>query len=64
MSKDTTKVIPKAVYKSFNSHDCEAYYKCPLCNKTFGSWSLPAGYDSKDKGTASCPCCGTELRFR
>ena len=24
----------------YSSHDCESHYKCPICGKDYGSWSL------------------------
>lgn len=55
---ETTKKPPEAIYMGFNSHDCETQYKCPVCNRNFGGWSLPSGAK-----IAGCPCCGSELRF-
>lgn len=55
---ETAKETPKAIYEGFSSHDCETWYKCPVCNKKFGSWSLPSG-----EKIANCPCCGAELQF-
>lgn len=50
------KELPKAIYQSFNSHDCETYYRCPLCDKVFGSWS----YSYKDQ---ECPICNKKIRI-
>lgn len=55
---ETTIKPPEAIYEGFNSHDCETWYKCPVCDKKFGSWSLPSGAK-----IANCPYCGTELQF-
>ena len=45
---------PDAIYLGFCQHDCEAHYKCPLCGKSFGSWSI----NMKD---VRCPYCKEEL---
>ena len=46
---------PRAEYLGWSNHDCEAWYRCPVCGKEFGSWSVPIG--SKE-----CPRCHTELK--
>lgn len=48
---------PKAEYIGFSSHDCESHYRCPVCNGTFGSWSL----ERNENGNRYCPRCKTEL---
>ena len=45
---------PDAIYLGFSQHDCEAWYKCPLCGRSFGSWSI----NMKD---VRCPDCKEEL---
>lgn len=47
-------------YVGFNSHDCEARYKCPYCGYLFGYWDL---FHQKEKdGTKDyCPKCGKEF---
>lgn len=45
---------PDAIYLGFSQHDCEAHYKCPLCGKGFGSWSI-------DMKNVRCPNCKEEL---
>lgn len=30
----------RPIYIGFNQHDCEAIYRCPVCNKTIGDWTL------------------------
>ena len=49
--------LPITIYQSYNSHDCEAFYKCPICNRTFGSWS----YDEQKK---KCPWCKSRIRIK
>ena len=49
-----TKYKQRAIYLGFSNHDCEAWYKCPACLKTFGSWRI----NIKD---VRCPHCKTEL---
>ena len=56
----STKVIPKAIYMGFSSHDCEAHYKCPLCKGNFGSWSTTF-YKKNGKEHCKCPRCQAEL---
>ena len=46
---------PKAEYVGYNSHDCEAFYRCPVCYKTFGTWTI---YGKKE---TRCPHCNEEL---
>ena len=53
----TEEKLPTAIYQSYNSHDCEAFYKCPLCNRTFGSWSY-----SEQK--QECPWCKGRIRIK
>lgn len=43
-----------ATYLGFSPHDCEAWYKCPLCGKSFGDFSV----DMKD---VRCPHCKEKL---
>lgn len=50
---------PKAIYESYNSHDCEAFYRCPLCKKVFGDWHLK--YTDETKKFIYCPHCNAEL---
>lgn len=50
-----------AIYQSYNSHDCEAWYKCPVCNNLFSSWNV-FGQPKNENGTNKyCPKCKTEL---
>ena len=51
------KSAPRAIYEGYNSHDCEAWYSCPICNEKFGSWSVK----KNDNGRKCCPSCKTEL---
>lgn len=51
---ERAKSKPIAIYLGFCSHDCEAYYRCPVCGKGFGSWSI----NMKD---VRCPRCKAEL---
>lgn len=44
----------------FNSHDCEARYKCPYCGYPFGDWDLH--WQPEKNGTKDyCPKCGEEF---
>lgn len=53
----------KAIYQSYNSHDCETFYKCPQCNEVFGDWTI-YGQEENENGTKDyCPKCKTELIF-
>ena len=31
--------LPMAICQSYSPRDCETFYKCPPCNRTFGDWS-------------------------
>ena len=46
----------KAIYTGFSNHDCAAYYRCPVCNTTFCTYSDI--YENK-----KCTTCKTELEF-
>ncbi len=42
-----------AIYQSYNSHDCEAWYKCPVCDFFYMT-----------NGTTNynfCPNCGAKM---
>lgn len=56
----TTGVAPRARYLGFYPHDCESYYKCPLCNGQFGSWST-SFYKKNNREHCKCPNCDSEL---
>lgn len=58
--KMKNKDFKKAIYQGFNSHDCEAYWKCPTCGRVFGSWSV----DFVDGHLTKCPFCGEDLDAR
>ena len=45
-------------YKGFSSHDCEAWYECPTCGESYGSWGLWG----KPGETFKCKC-GTNLIY-
>lgn len=50
-----------AQYLGFSNHDCESHYKCPVCEKSFGSWSV-FHQEKNENGTKDyCPHCKTEL---
>ena len=52
---------PKAIWYSFNSHDCETWYRCQVCNKLFGDWII-FHQEPNENGTKDyCPHCKTEL---
>ena len=51
----------KAIYTGFSQHDCEAYYKCPYCNKSFGSWSVFHNVLNENGTKKYCPHCKEEL---
>lgn len=51
----------RAKYIGYSSHDCETWYQCPCCNRTFGSWSIFC-QDMNENGTKEyCPYCKEEL---
>jgi len=50
--------LPEAIYLGYSSHDCESWFKCPICHKKFGCHS-----EIIDKeGNRGCPHCKTILR--
>lgn len=55
---------PKALWQSFNSHDCETYYRCPVCNKLFGDWLLFLQKPNENGTKDYCPHCETELEVQ
>lgn len=61
--KCVPEIKPKAIYMGFCSHDCEAHYRCPVCGKGFGSWSIWCQRDKlNENGTNKyCPHCKEEL---
>ena len=54
---------PKAIFQSFNSHDCEAYYRCSACKKLFGSWMVFLQPQNENGTNEYCPHCETELEM-
>lgn len=51
----------RAIFESFNSHDCEAYYRCPKCGNVFGSWSIYGQKENENGNNKYCPFCKEEL---
>jgi hypothetical protein len=51
----------EAEYLGFCSHDCEAHYRCPVCNKAFGSWSIYHQKENENGTKNYCPWCKEEL---
>jgi uncharacterized Zn-finger protein len=49
----------RAIYQSYNPHDCEAFYKCPYCDKVFGSWSI--FHQKSNREETHCPYCDKPL---
>jgi DNA-directed RNA polymerase subunit RPC12/RpoP len=50
-----------AVWQSYNSHDCETFYKCSLCNKVFGDWDVFHQIKNENGTKHYCPYCKKEL---
>ena len=50
------------IYLGFSSHDCEAWYRCPKCDETYGSWSFFNGGIITTDGKFKCKKCGTILK--
>lgn len=50
-----------AIYKGYCSHDCEAWYECPVCHKVFGSWSVYHQTKNENGTNKYCPYCKEEL---
>lgn len=51
----------KVIYTGFSQHDCEAWYICPCCNKSFGSWSVFHNALNENGTKKYCPHCKEEL---
>ena len=51
----------RAIYESFCSHDCEVWFRCPQCNKIFGSWVVFHQNDNENGTNEYCPHCKVEL---
>ena len=49
------------IYTGYSQHDCESWYKCPKCNKEYGSWGF---FHKNLKGgdTFKCEKCGQTLK--
>ena len=45
----------------FCSHDCEVWYRCPVCGAHFGSWSIFRQKKNKNGTNKYCPYCKEEL---
>lgn len=52
---------PRAIYNGYNSHDCEAWYKCPVCDKAFSSWTIYHQKANENNTKNYCPKCKVEL---
>ena len=52
---------PWAEYCGFSSHDCETWYRCPICKKTFGDWTIYHQKPNTNGTKDYCPHCETEL---
>lgn len=51
----------RAIYMGFSNHDCDAYYKCPVCGKVFGGWAVFRQKKNENGTNHYCPECKTEL---
>ena len=51
----------RAIYIGFSQHDCEAYYRCPCCNESFGSWRVFHNQVNENGTNRYCPNCKEEL---
>lgn len=56
--KETKK---RAVFKHFDGHDCETWYTCPYCGKTFGSWEVFRQKQNENGTSEYCPRCKKEV---
>lgn len=52
----------RAIWESFNSHDCETIYSCPHCKKKFSSWDIYHQEKNENGTKGYCPECKEELR--
>ena len=61
LNKKTDKEAPELIYCSYSGHDQEAWYKCPYCGESIGSWQLfHAGI--KKGQVFTCKKCGKKIR--
>ena len=51
----------KAIYMNFSNHDCEMKYRCPYCDKIFGSWDVYRNKKNENGTKNYCPDCKKEL---
>ena len=51
----------RAIRQGFCSHDCETWYKCPECGKTFGDWAVFHQEKNENGSKNYCPFCKVEL---
>lgn len=56
-----SKQKPIAIYLGYAQRDCESHYKCPVCDKNFGSWSIFHNKKNENGTDKYCPHCKTEL---
>ena len=51
----------RAIKNGFCSSDCEEWYKCPVCKKPFGSWTVFHQEKNENGTNKYCPHCKIEL---
>lgn len=52
---------PTVIYKGFSMNECDAYFKCPVCNKDFSGWMVFHNQINENGTNKYCPKCKTEL---
>jgi hypothetical protein len=51
----------RAIFKHFDGHDCETWYTCPYCGKTFGEWEVFRQKQNENGTKRYCPYCKKEF---
>ena len=59
---DRMEAPKRLINAGFCSHDCEAWYSCPYCDKKIGSWSLPSSFAVSNGEKMYCPYCEKEVK--
>lgn len=55
-ANNISKPAERVIYLGFSNHDCEAKYRCPICNKHFGSYMIKTIFNKR-----CCPYCNNAL---
>lgn len=55
------KTKKRAEFIGFSVHDCETFYRCPYCGKSFGGWDIFRQQKNENGTNEYCPHCKEEL---